>query len=198
MKFTKVLALLSIFALSNVHAMPILLETISARSVGSGTGNPALTPVGVIFKLGYADFDCSQSVGCEKVWELGETGSIDFNSGNSALFSSVVVRMTDSSIENLWSGAFTVNAASANVFPGSSGGSPESMYPLLIGSNIDFLRLIVTETTLTGVGTSFSSRRYIGSFEVWGSLASSVPAPATLTLFAFGLVGLGWSRRKTA
>ena len=187
-----------LFSILSLQAMaaPILLNTINVNSTGGGTGNAALTPIGVIFHLGYVSSpsDCTQLIGCEQVWNLGETGSVEINPGNSPYFSSVVARMTDNITETLWSGAHTLDSSSTSLFPGGSSGGPDTALGLF-GSSIDFFILNVTVNTLSGVGTISSSHSYIGSFEAWGNRAS-VPEPAIFSMLLMGLAGLGLTRYK--
>jgi hypothetical protein len=47
-----------------------------------------------------------------------------------------------------------------------------------------------------GGGCNVSPNTCGGSIGMWALDRSTVPAPATLTLFALGLAGFGWTRRK--
>ena len=186
------------------HATPILLGTINAQAAGTSSGGISnLDPEGVVFAMGFKNsstdpiFDCAGYIGCERVWGLGETGSFDFNVGNTvaSTFMSIADKLTNGVDENtinpdeyLYRGAWTINTNSTMVFPGSMGGGPESFFNIPTGASIDFIRLIVSETTLSTTITTFQRTEYsyIGQFQIWGTVAD-IPEPRDLTLFLLGL-----------
>lgn len=196
---------------SNAQATPILLASIDAQAIGSGTGNPALVPTGVVFVLGFKDwsvdplFECAGYIGCERTWGLGETGTFDFdvNNTDATTFNSLVTKLTngvdESTLnpeERLSRGAWTLNTDPTNFFPGSIGGGDESFYNIPTGATIDFIRLVVTSTSLTSDNFS-TSYNYSGQFQVFGS-AAVIPSPGTLLLIALSLMSLSVKRiRRT-
>ncbi|NOS99242.1 MAG: PEP-CTERM sorting domain-containing protein [Phycisphaerales bacterium] len=128
-------------------------------------------------------------------WQDGDAGSVDFASSNAPNFDSFAARLIDGVDGFLYP---TILASHG----GAGGGAPESYFlnafPDLIGSGIDFIRLIVNDVSIEpwesfpGNGIDGIQWFVDSTYEIWGR---PVPEPGTLALVVFGLTGYSFRRK---
>jgi hypothetical protein len=194
-----------------------LLYTFEGGGSGSGRYDflsSSATSGGMIFKLTYGpQFFDNSNWGLSAPLEIGDptatfftgqTGSIDFNSSNSADFLGLTTALSQGGPDIGGFHALIINQSSdPNIDSTGSGGwgNPEAGLALL-GTEIDFIRLVVFEVFEDVDPSKEFKISYQTQYEwqFWGEPAV-VPIPAALPLLAsaLGVFGFfGWRRRKAA
>ncbi|MBE7508265.1 MAG: hypothetical protein HS101_18545 [Planctomycetia bacterium] len=159
---------------------PILLAIYHQDWPGGPSGGPPTDRVEFPLAHLHAGEIFPFTIGESVSWIDNQPGSLDLNESNDSDFLEMAARLTDGQDEELFS----------MLIAGSSGvGSPQpesiqhGIAPDLFGNEIDFIRFIVDNITITPfVHPEFGQRVHViasVSYEFWGT---PVPEPTTLTL----------------
>jgi hypothetical protein len=162
-----------------------------------------LTTTGMQCYMGYTDplYDLGdgqglridQSLQSQNLWvdlpSLGSRLVFDFPVAGHPICQSIAAKLTDGINEPLKSGVFTYNGD--GLLTGGAYGSVGDRYGFLAGSQIDWLRLNVTQVSWGPIGSSLYNIDVTYSWQAYG-----VPEPSVLALGVLG--GLMLLRRRRA